>query len=110
MKLRILGLRSTYGRIFKMTDDEIVDKVFTCMEEGGTAFGLNPQEWTDLVLDWLVNNIDLGSHHYTFLFSKEVCMSSLPGRVRARMIAFVRSRFDGAYADQLEEWGVDVEE
>lgn len=109
MKLIILGLRSTYGRIFKMTDDEIVDKVSECMEKGGTAFGIPPHEWTDLVLDWLVNNVDLSSAHYTFLFSKETCRTALKGRVRAQMIAFVNRKIDGAYADQLKEWGVECE-
>jgi len=89
-----------------MTDDEIVDKVFTCMEEGGTAFGLNPQEWTELVLDWLVNNIDLSSAHYTFLFSKETCRTALKGRVRARMVDYVRNLIDNADRDSIEQWGV----
>ena len=92
-----------------MTDDEIVDKVSECMEEGGYAFGINPQEWTELVLDWLVNNVDLSSAHYTFLFSKETCRTALKGRVRAQMIAFVNQKIDGAYVDQLEEWGIKSE-
>lgn len=94
----------------KISDDEIVDKVSECMEVGGTAFGIPPHEWTDLVLDWLVNNVDLSSAHYTFLFSKKTCATALKGRVRARMVDYVRNLIDGAYVDQLEEWGVDVEE
>ena len=93
-----------------MTDDEIVDKVSECMEVGGTAFGIPPHEWTDLVLDWLVNNVDLSSAHYTFLFSKETCRTALKGRVRARMVDYVRGLIDNADRDSLIEWGIDVEE
>lgn len=89
-----------------MTDDEIVDKVFQCMEVGGTAFGIPPHEWTDLVLDWLVNNIDLSSAHYTFLFSKQTCATALKGRVRARMVDYVRGLIDNADRDSIEQWGV----